>query len=44
MSQETWEQVYRDAWKQYYTDEHVETVMRRAVVDRPQIAARSSTR
>ena len=24
-------QVYRDAWARYYTDEHVETIMRRAV-------------
>ncbi|HLZ66558.1 MAG TPA: radical SAM protein [Aliidongia sp.] len=31
MSQEEWEQVYRDAWKIYYTDEHVETILRRAV-------------
>ena len=26
MSKETWQRVYRDAWKRYYTDEHVETV------------------
>ena len=32
MSKETWMQVYADAWKRYYTDEHVETIMRRAVV------------
>jgi hypothetical protein len=32
MSKETWTQVYADAWKRYYTDEHVETIMRRAVV------------
>ncbi|HEY1983245.1 MAG TPA: radical SAM protein, partial [Xanthobacteraceae bacterium] len=31
MSKETWTQVYADAWKRYYTDEHVETIMRRAV-------------
>ena len=31
MSKETWEQVYRDAWTRYYSDEHVETIMRRAV-------------
>ncbi len=24
MSKPTWEQVYRDAWTQYYTDAHVE--------------------
>jgi len=32
MSKETWEKVYADAWTRYYTDEHVETIMRRAVV------------
>jgi radical SAM superfamily enzyme YgiQ (UPF0313 family) len=32
MAQETWERVYADAWQQYYTDEHMEKVMRRAVV------------
>ena len=32
MSREVWERVYADAWRQYYTDEHVETVMRRAVL------------
>ena len=32
MPQEIWERVYADAWRQYYTDEHVEKVMRRAVV------------
>jgi hypothetical protein len=31
MSAEVWAQVYRDAWKRYYTDEHVETIIRRAV-------------
>ena len=30
MSEETWQQVYRAAWEQYYTPEHVETVIRRA--------------
>jgi hypothetical protein len=33
MSPETWKQVYRDAWSRYYTDEHVETVLRRALRD-----------
>ncbi|HEY6733617.1 MAG TPA: radical SAM protein, partial [Roseiarcus sp.] len=28
MSGDTWRQVYRDAWTRYYTDEHVETVLR----------------
>ena len=32
MSDETWHRVYADAWKRYYTDEHVETVLRRARV------------
>ena len=31
MSAEAWKKVYRDAWAQYYTDAHVETVLRRAV-------------
>jgi Radical SAM superfamily len=30
MSKEEWTQVYRDAWTRYYTDDHVETIMRRA--------------
>jgi pyruvate-formate lyase-activating enzyme len=30
MSAEAWRGVYRDAWARYYTDEHVETVLRRA--------------
>jgi hypothetical protein len=33
MSKETWRQVYWDAFERYYTDEHVETVLRRAVKD-----------
>ena len=31
MSQAEWEQIYRDAWKIYYTDAHVETILRRAI-------------
>jgi hypothetical protein len=31
MSAEVWRDVYRDAWRRYYTDAHVETVLRRAV-------------
>ncbi len=31
MSKATWEQVYREAWQRYYTDEHVETVLRRGL-------------
>jgi pyruvate-formate lyase-activating enzyme len=30
MSADSWRQVYRDAWTHYYTDAHVETVLRRA--------------
>ena len=30
MSGEAWNQTYRDAWKRYYTDEHVGTVLKRA--------------
>lgn len=30
MSKEAWERVYRDAWARYYSDDHVETIMRRA--------------
>ncbi len=33
MSPETWQQVYRDAWARYYTDQHIETILRRGVVD-----------
>ena len=31
MSREEWQQAYRDLWNWYYTDEHVETIMRRNV-------------
>ena len=31
MSQAEWEQVYQDAWATFYTREHMQTVMRRAV-------------
>ncbi|MBV9959230.1 MAG: radical SAM protein [Acidobacteria bacterium] len=31
MSRKEWEQVYRDAWETYYTPEHIETVLRRAM-------------
>jgi len=30
MSKEEWQQMYRMAWKQYYTFDHIETIMRRA--------------
>ena len=32
MPKEAWEKVYRDAWTQYYSDDHVEAVLRRAFV------------
>ena len=31
MSADTWRGVYRDAWRRYHSDAHVETVLRRAV-------------
>jgi hypothetical protein len=31
MSTQEWEKLYRDAWKDFYSLEHIETVMRRAV-------------
>ena len=31
MSKAEWEKVYADAWTRYYSDEHVERIMRRAV-------------
>ena len=34
MSKETWLQVYADAWTRYYSDEHIKTIMRRAVASR----------
>ncbi|MDT7041266.1 B12-binding domain-containing radical SAM protein [Candidatus Nitronereus thalassa] len=37
MSRDEWYQVYRDAWDQYYTPDHVETMMRR--VDAKRISA-----
>ena len=30
MTKQEWEQLYRDAWKIYYTPEHIETILRRA--------------
>jgi hypothetical protein len=30
MSQAEWEQAYRDAWTRYYSDEHIERILRRA--------------
>ena len=29
MSRQEWEQAYQDAWRQYYTPEHMETILRR---------------
>ena len=31
MSPEQWERTYREAWATYYTDAHIETVLRRAI-------------
>ncbi len=31
MSKSDWEKAYRRAWKTYYTDAHIETVLRRAI-------------
>jgi radical SAM superfamily enzyme YgiQ (UPF0313 family) len=31
MSRDKWREVYHDSWKTYYTDEHVETVLRRCI-------------
>lgn len=31
MSRDKWRDVYHNAWKTYYTDEHVETVLRRCI-------------
>jgi hypothetical protein len=31
MSKEEWDQIYNDAWTRYYSDEHVETIFRRAL-------------
>ncbi len=31
MSRENWEETYRAAWENYYTDAHIETVLRRAI-------------
>lgn len=31
MSREEWRETYRSAWETYYTDDHVETVLRRAI-------------
>ncbi len=30
MSKEEWEHIYREAWRIYYTPEHIETILRRA--------------
>src|SRR5216683_4769171 len=31
MSRAEWERIYRSAWETYYTDEHIETVLKRAM-------------
>ena len=34
MSDDEWEEVYREAWSSYYSDSHIETVLRRAAAHR----------
>jgi hypothetical protein len=34
MSKAEWERAYRLAWETYYTDEHVETILRRAIASK----------
>jgi hypothetical protein len=34
MSDADWEEAYREAWRSYYSDEHIETVLRRAAAHR----------
>ncbi len=31
MTRDEWQQVYHKAWETYYTDEHIETILRRAI-------------
>lgn len=31
MSKDQWERAYHDAWRTYYTDEHIETILRRSI-------------
>jgi radical SAM superfamily enzyme YgiQ (UPF0313 family) len=33
MTKEEWEQAYRDAWASFYSDEHIETIFKRAYVN-----------
>ena len=33
MSAEAWQNVYRRAWRLYYSWDHIETLLRRAVAD-----------
>ena len=33
MSKDEWEQAYRDAWASFYSDEHIETILKRAYVN-----------
>ena len=37
MSQEDWKRAYENAWKQFYTLDHVETVLRRAAARRQRL-------
>jgi radical SAM superfamily enzyme YgiQ (UPF0313 family) len=38
MSKEEWQDVYQLAWDTYYTEEHIETIMRRAYIDQTGIS------
>jgi hypothetical protein len=33
MTQEEWQHIYQRAWLQYYSTEHIETLLRRAIAD-----------
>lgn len=37
MSDAEWEEAYREAWRAYYTPEHVRTILRRVAAKRPQM-------
>ena len=40
MSAAEWERAYKMAWQRYYTDEHIETILRRVAVDQGERRAR----
>ncbi len=37
MSREEWQEAYRLAWRTYYTDDHIKTVIRRAAAGGPRV-------